>query len=104
VMEVSGGLWSGLNGPGALAEDDVDEILIRARDALVERMIDELPFPDELDVELLRSALRAYGALARVASDEWLISKTIDRGQAAALLETSLLAIVEQVVPAMGER
>ena len=104
VMEVSGGLWSGLNGPNSLAEDDIDEVLTRGRDALVERMIAELPFPDDLDIELLRSALRAYGALARVASDEWLLNKTISREQAAALLETSLLAIVEQVVPAMGER
>jgi hypothetical protein len=100
-MEVSGGLWSGLNGPGSLGEDDIDEVLTRGRDALVERMIVELPFPEDLDVDLLRSALRAYGALARVASDEWLVNKTIDRAQAAALLEISLLAIVEQVVPAM---
>jgi len=101
VMEVSGGLWSGLGHPGNIAEADVDAILTRSRDSLVQRMIDELPFPDDLDAELLRSALRAYGAMARVTSDEWLVHKTLTRAQTGALLEASLIAIVEEVVPAM---
>jgi hypothetical protein len=64
-------------------------------------MIDELPFPPDLDRHLLRSGLRSYSALARVATDEWLVERALDRGQVASLLEAALLALVDRVVPAM---
>jgi hypothetical protein len=101
-MEVSGGLWFELAHPGNV-DVDVAEVLTRGRDALVERMIDELPFPDDVDPVLLRTALRSYGGLVRVTSDEWLVSGSITRAQAAALLETALIAIVEEVLPAMAD-
>ena len=78
-------------------------MITRARDDLVERMVDELPFPASLDPDLLRGALRSYAALARVASQEWLVAGTLTRAQTAAMLHASLLAIVETVVPRMME-
>jgi len=101
MIEAAGGLWSAAAGASGFAAGDVDALLTAARDELVDRMIDELPFPDSLDAELLRSALRAYAALARVATDEWLVRGTLTRGQTAALLHSSLLALVERVVPDM---
>lgn len=101
MIAATGGLWSGSASTGGLAATDVDEVITRARDELVERMIAELPFPESLDADLLRSALRAYAALARVASEEWLVTGSLTRSQTAALLHSSLMAIVESVVPRM---
>lgn len=103
MIEAAGGLWSGSAPTGGFAVTDVDAVITRARDDLVERMVVELPFPESLDPDLLRSALRAYAALARVISQEWLVAETITREQAAAMLHASLLAIVESVVPRMME-
>lgn len=102
MIEAAGGLWSGLAGTGGMAGSDLDEVLDGARDDLVERMVAEVPFPDSLDPELLRSALHCYAAFARVASDEWLTRGTLGRDQAAALLRLTLVALAEDVVPAMA--
>ena len=104
MIEDSGGLLAGLSSNGGsrgMAGIDVDAVLDEARDALVDRMIDEVPFPAHLDRGLLRSALRCYAAFARVASDEWLVHHTLDRDQTAALFELSLVSLVD-VVGAMG--
>ena len=103
MIESAGGLWSSAAGAGGFAESDVDVVITRARDELVERMVAELPFPDALDVDLLRSALRAFAAWARVATDEWLVQRTLSRDRTAAMLLAALLAIVESVVPSMME-
>lgn len=99
ITEASGGLWSAAG--ASFQNDDLDRVLTTARDDLVERMIDQLPFPPELDRSLLRSALRCYAATARTATDEWLVNRTLSRSQTAALLETTLLTLVSAVVPAM---
>ena len=101
MIEEAGGLWSGIAGTGGIAGSDLDAVLDAARDELVERMLTEVPFPADLDRELLRSALNCYAAFARVAGDEWLVRRTIDREQAAALMELSLRSLVEVVVPGM---
>lgn len=101
MIEEAGGLWSGIAGTGGIAGADLDAVLDAARDELVERMLTEVPFPAGLDQELLRSALNCYAAFARVAGDEWLVRRTIDREQAAALMELSLRSLVEVVVPGM---
>lgn len=100
LVEVAGGLWPGSAGAGGFQDADVDDALVRARDELVERMIDEVPFPD-VDRTLLRSALRCFAASARVATDEWIATGELTRSQAEALLRTSLLDLVQRSVPAM---
>lgn len=101
MIKAAGGLWSGSASTGGSVATDVDSVITSARDELVERMITELPFPEALDADLLRSALRAYAALARVATEEWLVTRTLSREQAAALLHAALMAMVESVVPRM---
>ena len=103
LIETVGAKWIGAANSGAFAESDVDVILQRARDDLVNRMILELPFPQELDEELLRSSLRCYAALVRVATDEWLIAGSLDRAQTETFLLEALLAIATVIVPAMQE-
>lgn len=101
MIELSGGLWSGIADTGGIGGADADAILARARDDLVERMIVELPFPEDLDRDMLRSALRCYAAMARIATEEWLVRGSIDGAATEALLLESLLGLVDRVVPAM---
>lgn len=100
LIRTAGGLWSGLADTGG-GDPQLDAIIDEARDELVERMIDELPFPESADPELLRPVLRSYAALARVASTEWLVRRTIDGPTTEALLRSSLLCLVETVLPEM---
>jgi AcrR family transcriptional regulator len=101
LIRTVGGLWSGLADSGG-GDDELDAIVDAARDELVERMIDELPFPTGTDPALLRPVLRSYAALARVASTEWLVRRTLDSATTEALLRTSLLSLVEHVLPEMA--
>lgn len=101
MIESAGGLWPG-GGGGVFGAPDLDDVLRSARDDLVERMLVEVPFPDGLDRELLRSALRAFAAFARAVTDEWIVDKALDREQAARLLHGTLMSLVDHVLPRMG--
>lgn len=100
MIEAAGGLWPGSDGVG-FGNDDLDVVLRAARDDLVERMLAEVPFPADLDRDVLRSALRAYAAFARATTDEWIGRGALSRRQAAQMLHGTLLSLVEQVVPAV---
>ena len=102
VIESAGGLWIAADS-GGVGGADADEVLSSARDDLVDRMIAEVPFPESLDRDLLRSALRCYAAVARVATEEWLVRGTLDRAQTETLLSLELLGIVERIVPALSQ-
>ena len=102
LISTVGGLWTGFSGAVGAGDTDVDEILTTARDDLVERMMDELPLSPPLDRAMLRGALRSYSAFARVAIDEWLARGSLDREQTHAMLTATLIALVDDVVPAMG--
>lgn len=101
MIEATGGLWIAADS-GGIGGADADAVLARARDDLVERMVAEVPFPDTLDPDLLRSALRCYAAVARVATEEWLVRGTLSREQTETLLRLELLGLVERTVPALG--
>ncbi len=103
VIESAGGLWIAADS-GGVGGADADEVLSSARDDLVDRMIDEVPFPESLDRDLLRSALRCYASVARVATEEWLVRGTLSRDQAETLLRLELLGLVERIVPALSEK
>jgi AcrR family transcriptional regulator len=103
MIQAAGGLWLGAASGGAFAETDLDAVMVRARDDLVDRMLDEVPFPGDLDRKLLRSALRCYAATARVATEEWLVHRTLSETETAAFLESTFMAMIETVVPAMAD-
>ena len=103
MIQAAGGLWLGAASGGAFAETDLDAVMVRARDDLVDRMLDEVPFPGDLDRGLLRSALRCYAATARVATEEWLVHRTLSETETAAFLESTFMALIETVVPAMAD-
>lgn len=100
LVEAAGGIWSGA--VSGFVDTDVAEVFTVARDELVERMLDEVPFPPA-DRGLMRSALRCFAAVAGVATNEWLEAGLINRAQVAELLRTSLLDLVQRSVPAMQE-
>lgn len=100
LIRTAGGLWSGLADTGG-GDPELDAIVVRARDDLVERMIDELPFPPEADPDLLRPALRSFAAFARAASTEWLVRRTMNTATTEVLLRSTLLSLVEDVLPEM---
>jgi len=100
TLRAAGGLWPGAS--VGFAEADIDDVMEVARTSLVERMIDELPFPETLDRDSLRAALHAYAAFASVASDAWLRDGRLNDEQLRAMLSETLVAIAESIVPAMG--
>ncbi|HMT24336.1 MAG TPA: hypothetical protein PKD07_08385, partial [Microthrixaceae bacterium] len=99
LIEWGGALWVPAAGPAGTS--DVDAVLSGARDRLVERMVREVPFPADLDEDLLRSALRSFAAMARSAAGEWLVARSVSREQTAAMLHAVLVALVQRAVPAM---
>jgi AcrR family transcriptional regulator len=100
LVEASGGIWSGAT--TGFVDSDVSTIFASARDALVERMLDEVPFPPA-DRVLMRSVLRCFAAMAAVATNEWLEDGQLTRAEVAELLTTSLVGLVQVSVPAMEQ-
>lgn len=103
LIEGAGGLWVGGAMASGLGEVDVGQLLDGARDELVELMVVELPLPPDLDRDRLRAALRAFAAFLRSATDEWLVRRSIDRAEVAVLIGSTLLTLIEEVVPAMSQ-
>jgi AcrR family transcriptional regulator len=99
VVEADAATWFAIVGAEGFGRDpDVEKLVDRARDAMVEGVVEVLPGEpgDEL-----RVVLRAYSGLAEVVTREWLQRRTIDRARAEALLRTALLSLVRDAVPAV---
>ena len=99
VVEADAATWFALVGAEGFGRDpDVEKLVDRARDAMVEGVVEVLPGEpgDEL-----RVVLRAYSGLAEVVTREWLQRRTIDRPRAEALLRTALVSLVRDAVPAV---
>jgi AcrR family transcriptional regulator len=100
VVEQQGDSWFTIILAGAAAPDaELRSIVGRARAAMVEGIVATLTPPGA--TARARVVLRAYGGLADVVTREWLQRGAIDRAQAHALLSTSLLAMVTEVLPAV---
>lgn len=89
-------------GPDAGAGDHVPEVaglLRRARAAMVEGIATALGLP-AVTAEA-QVVLRSYAGLAEVATREWLKRRSLDRAQVHALLVTTLVVMLREVVPAV---
>jgi hypothetical protein len=51
--------------------------------------------------EATRAVIRAYGGFASFAAREWLARRTLTRAQVHALLTRTLLALAQEIVPAL---
>jgi AcrR family transcriptional regulator len=103
MIEAAGQMWWDAIGSGDLASGEAGDLVIEARDHLVDRMVDEVPWPSDVDPESLRVPLRCYSAFTRAATHEWLIKGSVSRAQAKAMLHRTLVALVRDVVPAMDD-
>jgi AcrR family transcriptional regulator len=104
VVEGDADAWFALVGAEGFGRDpDVEALLDRYRDAAVEQVARLLAAVGAVDVAAagLRTALRSYAGMADVVTREWLVRGSIDRRQAHVLLTSTLLHLVEQVVPAL---
>jgi AcrR family transcriptional regulator len=119
VVEADVETWFAILGAEGLGRDaDVQHLVEKARDAMVEGVVEVLgplaaatPTPTPAGGKRsgraakadatgeLRVVLRAYSGLAEIVTREWLQRRTIDRAQAEALLTAALLGLVRDVVP-----
>lgn len=103
MLERNRGAWLAATGAQGLGRDpEVEAILEEAREAATGRLIAALPEPIAAGSPELRPLLRAYSALAETASVEWLERGRLTRAQAHTLIVRSFLALVMDVLPAMG--
>jgi AcrR family transcriptional regulator len=99
VVESDAETWFAISGAEGFGRDpDIERLVDRAREATVGGIVDVLGQPDG---DELRAVLRAYSGLAEVVTREWLRVRRLDRAQAEALLTSSLLSLVRDVVPAL---
>lgn len=96
-------MWLATVGGAGLGRDpEAERIWDRARDISVDSMIAVLRLDDAASASpALRGLLRSYGAFAESATREWLAHERFTRQQMQAMLTETLLALVNQVLPAM---
>jgi AcrR family transcriptional regulator len=83
---------------------DLESILEEARDRAVDHMTEVVGLtPLSRDHPEIRSAFRAYSALAETSSREWLKRERLTRAQVHFLLQEVLLNLVEEVLPRLVE-
>ena len=93
--------WLATVGAQGFGRDaEVEAVLEEAREATAARVI-ELVRPQARPSAELRAAIRAYAGLAEAASIDWLQRGRLTRAQLHELLFGSLVAIVDEVVPAV---
>jgi AcrR family transcriptional regulator len=126
VVEGDVETWFAILGAEGLGRDaDVQHLVEKARDAMVEGVVEVLgPLAATGAEETgkagktgrtgkatgagesrdpLRVVLRSYSGLAEIVTREWLQRRTIDRAQAEALLTAALLSLVRDVVPVVRD-
>ncbi len=90
----------GAGGPGRDA--DVDRVLAEAEDVAADSVLAAVGLAGvDGHRDELRGMVRAYVGLATATAKEWLRRDALTRAQVHLLLSTTLLAMVEQVFPAV---
>ena len=84
------------------ADPDVEQILDRARNRAIDRMLVNQRAALG-DVPELRLVLRVYLGAAEAALGEWIVHDRATRAQAEVMVRETLLAMVAQVLPRLAE-
>jgi len=101
LVEEHAAVWLALaDVEGANRDPEVTALRERARGAMVEGVITKIGIP--VEGPHVRVVLRTFAGLADVATREWLQRRTLDRPQIEALLTTTLVALMRDVLPAVG--
>ncbi|MGI5241270.1 TetR/AcrR family transcriptional regulator [Dactylosporangium sp. CA-139066] len=95
-----------VDGGGVGRDPDVQRVLAEADDVAAESILVAVGLADaEEHREQLRAMIRAYCGLAKATAREWLERGALDRAQVHALLATTLITLVRDVIPAaIGRR
>ncbi|MEV6171477.1 TetR/AcrR family transcriptional regulator [Streptomyces sp. NPDC051954] len=81
-------------------DPDIDSVMREAEEATVDQTLRALGIDPGTEADgPLRGMCRAFGAMARSATNEWLNRGTLSREQTLALLERTLLLIIEEFGP-----
>jgi AcrR family transcriptional regulator len=92
-----------VNAGGMGADADVERVLAEAEDVAADSVLVAVGLAEVAEHrEELRGMIRAYVGLATATAREWLKRDALTRAQVHLLLATTLLAIVEQVFPAIA--
>lgn len=103
TLEHTGGTWLALGAGGMGRDPDLERILVEAENDSVERLIEAVGLAGRgPGQEQVRAMMRVYSHLARSGAREWLLRKTLSRAQVQSLLTGTLLAIVRDTIPALG--
>ncbi|NVM97558.1 TetR/AcrR family transcriptional regulator [Arthrobacter sp. SDTb3-6] len=103
TLQANGGTWLALGSGGMGRDADVERILVKAEDDSVERLMEAMGLDrGGAGQDQARALLRVYAQLARSGAREWLLRKSLGRGQVHALLAGTLMVVVREAVPAVG--
>lgn len=106
VVDRNRGMW--LATVDALShghDPDIDSVMREAEEVTVDQTLRALGIdPDTEADEPLRGMCRAFAAMTRSATDEWLHRGTLTREQTFALLERTLLLIITEFGPETPEK
>jgi AcrR family transcriptional regulator len=99
VIERNSAMWLATIGTGGYGRDpDVERIMQEADEIAADRMLATVGLGDiTVGREELRAMIRSFSGMAKAATREWLVSKTLTREQVHLLLCTTQVSIITQV-------
>jgi AcrR family transcriptional regulator len=99
VIERNSAMWLAAIGTGGYGRDpDVERIMQEADEIAADRILETVGLGDiTTGREELRAMVRSFSGMAKAATREWLVSRTLTRDQVHLLLCTTQVAIITQV-------
>lgn len=103
AVEAHGRTWVAVAGAEGVGDDaEVQRMLDEADDLAAARVLDAVGFTGGKKQKATAvAAVRAYGGMAKAASREWVVRKSLTRAQVHSLLSDSLVTIIETSLPRM---
>lgn len=100
VIERNRAMWlASITHTGGYGRDpDVEQIMQEADEIAADRFLETVGLPDLSEGrEELRAMIRSFAGMAKAATREWLVRKTLTRDQVQLMLATLLAAIITDV-------
>jgi AcrR family transcriptional regulator len=99
VIERNRVMWLATVGTGGYGRDpDVEQIMQEADEIAADRMIETVGLAGLTEGRAeLRAMIRSFAGMAKAATREWLVSRTLTREQVRVLLSTLLATIITDV-------
>ena len=99
VIERNSAMWLATVGTGGYGRDpDIERIMQEADEIAADRMLETVGLGDiTTGREELRAMIRSFSGMAKAATREWLVSKTLTRDQVHTLLSDTFVTIITRV-------